>query len=76
MVPSAYVHIPFCDSICAYCDFVRIQKNESFFSSWKEKLIQEIQEYKISSLHTLYFGGEDGYFTKWTNCRCPIYDCL
>ena len=57
MVPSAYVHIPFCDSICAYCDFVRIQKNESFFSSWKEKLIQEIQEYKISSLHTLYFGG-------------------
>ena len=57
MVPSAYVHIPFCDSICAYCDFVRIQKNEQFFSSWKEKLIQEIQEYKISSLHTLYFGG-------------------
>ena len=57
MVPSAYVHIPFCDSICAYCDFVRIQKNELFFSSWKEKLIQEIQEYKISSLHTLYFGG-------------------
>ena len=41
MVPSAYVHIPFCDSICAYCDFVRIQKNEQFFSSWKEKLIQE-----------------------------------
>ena len=28
MVPSAYVHIPFCNSICAYCDFVRIQKNE------------------------------------------------
>ena len=55
MVPSAYVHIPFCDSICAYCDFVRIQKNEQFFSSWKEKLIQEIQEYKISNLHTLYF---------------------
>ena len=57
MVPSAYVHIPFCDSICAYCDFVRIQKNEQFFSLWKEKLIQEIQEYKISNLHTLYFGG-------------------
>ena len=57
MVPSAYVHIPFCDSICAYCDFVRIQKNEPFFSSWKEQLIQEIQEYKIENLHTLYFGG-------------------
>ena len=57
MVPSAYVHIPFCDSICAYCDFVRMQKNELFFSSWKEQLIQEIQEHKISSLHTLYFGG-------------------
>ena len=57
MVPSAYVHIPFCDSICAYCDFVRIQKNEQFFSSWKEQLIQEIQEYKIENLHTLYFGG-------------------
>ena len=57
MVPSAYVHIPFCDSICAYCDFVRIQKNEQFFSSWKDTLIQEIKEYKIENLHTLYFGG-------------------
>ena len=57
MVPSCYVHIPFCDSICAYCDFVRIQKNEQFFSNWKEKLIQEIQGYKITNLHTLYFGG-------------------
>ena len=57
MVPSAYVHIPFCDSICAYCDFVRIQKNETFFTNWKEQLIQEIQEVKIQNLHTLYFGG-------------------
>lgn len=57
MVPSCYVHIPFCDSICSYCDFVRIQKNEMFFSNWKEQLIQEIQEYKIHDLHTLYFGG-------------------
>ena len=57
MVPSAYVHIPFCDSICAYCDFVRIQKNEQYFASWKDQLIQEIQEYKIENLHTLYFGG-------------------
>ncbi len=56
MVPSAYVHIPFCDSICAYCDF-RIQKNEQFFSSWKDTLIQEIKEYKIENLHTLYFVG-------------------
>jgi len=55
MVPSAYVHIPFCDSICAYCDFVRIQKNEQFFSLWKEKLIQEIQEYKIS--YSLFWWG-------------------
>ena len=28
-----------------------------FFSNWKEQLIQEIQEYKIHDLHTLYFGG-------------------
>ena len=56
MVPSAYVHIPFCDSICAYCDFVRIQKSEHSFKL-ERKLIQEIQEYKISNLHTLYFGG-------------------
>ncbi|WP_295567329.1 radical SAM family heme chaperone HemW [uncultured Holdemanella sp.] len=57
MVPSCYVHIPFCDSICSYCDFVRIQKNEKFFSAWKDTLIKEIQEYKICDLHTLYFGG-------------------
>ena len=57
MVPSCYVHIPFCDSICSYCDFVRIQKNEKFFSAWKDTLIKEIQEYKICDLNTLYFGG-------------------
>ena len=34
-----------------------VLKNEQFFSSWKDTLIQEIQEYKISNLHTLYFGG-------------------
>lgn len=74
MVPSAYVHIPFCDSICAYCDFVRIQKNEQFFSSWKDTLIQEIKEYKIENLHTLYFGGgtpsllDVDDFTSIRNC--------
>ena len=74
MVPSAYVHIPFCDSICAYCDFVRIQKNEQFFSSWKDTLIQEIKEYKIENLHTLYFGGgtpsllDMDDFTSIRNC--------
>lgn len=54
---SIYVHIPFCASICFYCDFCRIVYNESIKEKWLKKLLEEIENKDISSIDTLYFGG-------------------
>ena len=52
-----YVHTPFCDSICYYCDFCRYKSEDRIKKQWKDVLIQEIQEEDIHSISTLYFGG-------------------
>ena len=54
---SCYVHIPFCASICSYCDFMRIKMNEDIYLAWKKQLISEIASYDIKELNTLYYGG-------------------
>ncbi|MBQ0066014.1 MAG: radical SAM family heme chaperone HemW [Firmicutes bacterium] len=55
MAGSAYVHIPFCDNICFYCDFCRVISKEK--EKWLETIKKEIQEKKMGRLRTLYFGG-------------------
>ncbi|MGM9948237.1 radical SAM family heme chaperone HemW [Floccifex sp.] len=51
----AYVHIPFCDSICFYCDFCRkIDQNKDIYL---DALEREIHSLSFPSLDTLYFGG-------------------
>lgn len=57
MVESCYIHVPFCDSICAYCDFTRMVMNDSVFQNWKKQLLREMDAYSIENLKTLYFGG-------------------
>ncbi len=57
MAKSCYVHVPFCDSICSYCDFSRQIMNKNFCKKWIERLNKEIKSYSIDSLDTLYFGG-------------------
>ena len=57
MAKSCYIHIPFCDSICSYCDFTRVVMNDSIFQAWKEQLLNEMDAYSIQNLKTLYFGG-------------------
>ncbi len=58
MVKSAYIHIPFCDSICSYCDFCKFIKNEKWVSSYLNTLKLEIEEkYKGEVLDTIYIGG-------------------
>ncbi|MDY3035326.1 MAG: radical SAM family heme chaperone HemW [Absicoccus sp.] len=52
-----YVHIPFCDSICAYCDFFRYKTNTSMQKKWLDRLLEEIDSLSFSSIETLYFGG-------------------
>ena len=34
MVKAMYVHVPFCDSICAYCDFGRCKMQPQLADRW------------------------------------------
>ena len=54
---AVYLHVPFCDSICAYCDFCRIITNEDTKRKWMVQIIEEIKQKNIHEVDTLYFGG-------------------
>lgn len=41
---SVYIHIPFCDSKCAFCGFDKV-KNTSEIDKYKEKVFEEIDNY-------------------------------
>ncbi len=60
---SLYIHIPFCRSRCAYCDFITYAGKEDLLSSYHETLLSEIQIASIrlakdeKVVETIYFGG-------------------
>lgn len=57
MIKSAYVHVPFCRSICAYCDFARIIYQENLIEPWMSQIRKETQGKLSAPLDTLYLGG-------------------
>lgn len=57
---SLYIHIPFCDAKCPYCDFYSISNNSEKMEEYINCLNQIIVKYsKIYKrpLKTIYFGG-------------------
>lgn len=54
---ALYIHIPFCDHICKYCDFTKLFYNEKFAKSYLKELLKEIDSYQIDKVETIYIGG-------------------
>ena len=54
---SLYIHIPFCDHICSYCDFTKLFYNQKYEKSYLEALKNEIKSKVTNQVSTLYFGG-------------------
>ncbi|WP_348736543.1 radical SAM family heme chaperone HemW [Spiroplasma endosymbiont of Ammophila pubescens] len=59
MIEHLYVHIPFCDHICFYCDFFKIKKSrpimiEEYLTSLAHEIVQPYPDF---ALKTIYLGG-------------------
>lgn len=54
---SLYVHIPFCASICAYCDFPKVVYKKEWAFSYLKALFDELDAYKGNRYKTIYVGG-------------------
>lgn len=67
---SLYIHIPFCEHICSYCDFTKLFYNSKFSTPYLVALEKELESYKIGKQKTVYVGGgtptclSDGEFEK------------
>ena len=57
-IKAVYIHIPFCNSICSYCDFCKVVYNNDWIKPYFKRLEEEIDNaYMGEEIETLYIGG-------------------
>ena len=54
---SLYVHIPFCESICSYCDFCKVYYDQKQSDLYLQRLNEELSQIEQHHLKTIYIGG-------------------
>lgn len=52
-----YIHIPFCEKKCAYCDFASFSGRLSAVKVYIDAVIKEAQKYEGVSVSTVFIGG-------------------
>lgn len=58
MIKSVYIHIPFCEKICTYCDFCKMYYKYFDIKKYLLALKEEIEKnYKGETIKTIYIGG-------------------
>ena len=56
-IKHLYIHVPFCNSICAYCDFCHVKYNKEKVDAWLKQLSKEIDANCLDQYETIYIGG-------------------
>lgn len=67
MMQGLYVHVPFCPTICPYCDFHVVRRHGGVVGAYLERLAQEARTLYMhfpQPLTTLYFGGGTPSFLR------------
>ncbi|MFS0861620.1 radical SAM family heme chaperone HemW [Fredinandcohnia sp. 179-A 10B2 NHS] len=61
MVQAAYLHIPFCEQICHYCDFNKVflqgQPVDEYLTSMDKELKNTVKAYPPERMKTIFVGG-------------------
>ncbi|MDO5440716.1 MAG: radical SAM family heme chaperone HemW [Erysipelotrichaceae bacterium] len=56
-IKHLYIHVPFCKSICSYCDFCHRVYNKDLSDKWLKRIIKEFKECNDEQYETIYIGG-------------------
>lgn len=67
MMQGLYVHVPFCPTLCPYCDFHVVLRHSGVVEAYLERLAEEaaaLYERFPGPLETLYFGGGTPSFLR------------
>ncbi|MCM3566557.1 radical SAM family heme chaperone HemW [Neobacillus mesonae] len=61
MIKAAYLHIPFCEHICYYCDFNKVflkgQPVDEYLQAIEQEMKMTLQEAPSKELDTIFVGG-------------------
>lgn len=61
MIKSAYIHIPFCEHICHYCDFNKVflqgQPVDEYLKMLKKEMQLQLKKHPTNQLDTIFVGG-------------------
>ena len=56
-IKHLYIHVPFCNTICFYCDFAHRVYDFSLAQKWLDRLQKEIEDNCFDQYETIYIGG-------------------
>jgi len=61
MIKSAYLHIPFCEHICHYCDFNKVflkgQPVDDYLKALEQEMKMTVNQFPTNALETIFVGG-------------------
>lgn len=61
MIKSAYLHIPFCEHICHYCDFNKVflkgQPVDDYLKALELEMKMTLNQFPTNALETIFVGG-------------------
>ena len=57
MIKHLYIHVPFCNNICGYCDFAHTIINKELVNKYLLSLKEDLSSLSFSNFETIYIGG-------------------